>query len=186
MSQCDIGPYLSMIDFHIETILVNQDRWPRLIFILRQYLSQCDLPPWLSMIDPKINMVDCTYFSYWDNQCRNANLDHVWPCLSIIYFHIKTIFVIMQHLTMVDHDWFSYWDNVSHNVSMIDHGWFSSWPWLTMNNHDWLWLTMIDFNIETIFVTMRRQTMLDHGWTLRLINLSVWYYKPKRIIKQMD
>lgn len=48
---------------------------------------------------------------------------------------------------MVDQDLFPYWDNVCHNA-MLDH----SWPCFIM----------IDFHMETMFVTVHRCTITDH------------------------
>jgi len=55
LSQRDIGPWLIMIDFHMEIIFALYDVIPWLIFILRKYFSECDIGPWLTMIiNPRV------------------------------------------------------------------------------------------------------------------------------------
>ena len=92
-------------------------------------------------------MVDHGWFSYWHNLCHNATLDHgwqlmimvvtmwrhtkrqsllqcdhdYWPWLTMVYFHIDIIFVIMWHCTMF------------HN----------EWPWLMIIDNSWPWLIFI-------------------------------------------
>ena len=103
------------------------------------------------------NTVDHDLFSYWGKISHNVMSDIGWPWLTMVHFHIETIFVTMCHWTMGDLVWpwlsqcdFGQRENICHNVTMVvDHG----WPILTM----------VNIHIETIFVTMRCDNIIDHG-----------------------
>jgi hypothetical protein len=87
-------------------------------------------------------MVYHGWFSYWDNICHNATIDHGWPWF---------IFILWQYLSQCD---------IGPWLNMVNKG----WKWLTMINKGWKWLKMVDFHIETIFVTLWCWIMVDHGW----------------------
>ena len=134
-------------------------------------------------------MINHDWFSYWDNLWHNATLDNGWPWLTIVNFHIETMFVTMRHWTMVDHGWpwLSQCDigpreNLCHNATMVDHGLFSYWDNLWNNvtlEHSWPWMIFIlrqslsqcDIgwfsywgNLCHVFVTMWRWAMVDHDY----------------------
>ena len=183
---CHDWTLLTMIYFHIETNFVTKWRWTTVHH------------DWTWS-----TMVDCDWFSYWHNLCHNVigpwltfistMIDHGWPWLTIfdhgwtwlfnietipinkpkrlvilifinvgltmIDFHIESIFLTMWCWTMVDHCWFPYWDNICHNVT-VDHG----WPWFTMVDDGWQWFSMVHFHIETMFAIMWRWNMVDHDY----------------------
>jgi len=94
-------------------------------------------------------MVDHAWFSYRDNPYHNAMLDHGWPYLTMVYFHIKTIFVTMRcpWLIIIYHGW-----PCLNLQNMVDH----AWPSLTMIDHSWLWLSYWD--------NICHNATLGHGW----------------------
>lgn len=96
LSQCDVGLWLIMVDFHIETI-----------FVTTQCSNMFDHDgKWLTMSD-----------SIKHGWPSSTVVDHGWPWLSMIVneFYMETNFVIMQDRTMIDHSW--PW------LAMVDHGW---------------------------------------------------------------
>ena len=100
-------------------------------------------------------MVYHGWLPYQDKLCYNAILDHGWPCLTMVDFHIKTIFVTMWRLSMVNHDW--PWMTM---FNLINHG----WPRLTMIVHDLPWLTMIN-------ILRKSLSLCDVGPWLTMINI---------------
>jgi len=151
-------------------------------------------------------MDDHGWFSYIDNLCHNATLDHGWPWLifvlreslsqcdvdhgwpwlTIVHFHIEAIFDIMRYWTRVYDGW--PWlsrcdvgprDNLCHNVTIVD--------------HDCQWLTMVYFHIETILnpriniinIINPMNNIIPREYET-LINPTDWYYNSKGLINLRD
>jgi len=134
----------TMVDFHIETIFITMRHWT-MVDHGWSSLPQCD-------IRPRDNIShNVTMFIY-----------HDLPWFTMVYFHIETIFLTMQHWNMVNHVWFSYWDNHCHNV------------------------TLVDFPIEKIFVTMCHWTMVanDYKPNRLILNLIINTINPMNNIIQ--
>ena len=143
----------TMINFNIERIFVTMWHWSMvnrgwlcLIFILTIFVKMW---PWL------LTTTGHGWFSYWDNLCQNAMLNHGW-----------------EWLMLVDDAWWWLMFILRQYFSQCDVG-----PCFTIIYHAWKWsmmvdggLNMVDFHIKTIFLTMLHWTMVVH------------YYKPNRLI----
>ena len=95
--QCDIGPWLIMVDFHIEAI-----------FVRTQCSNMVD-HDWFTMVYFDIEtilvkmrcstMANHGWLSYCNNICHKVTLDHCWPWLNMIDHNLPW----STMLTNVDH-----------------------------------------------------------------------------------